>query len=412
MAALRIVHYNHTAMVAGAERVLLNVLPWLPAQGLASVVLCPDGPLQREVERIGVERQSCRPLEARFTWNPLRLARYLSSLWASVKSLRRQFQDLRPDLIHANSVRAGIVASVSTFGSQIPIVWHVHDTLPLHPLSPGIRMLAAVSSRTSLVAVSRSTARTFAGKVFRAPLEAKVAVLHNVIAHRGYPSTAEHRAKLRLQVGVDGRFAVGCVGQICARKNQIALVEMFAQALQVSPHMVLVLAGSALFSHDEPYAARLHRRVRELGIGDSVRLLGRRDDVAQLLKAIDLLVLPSTSEPFPMILLEAMAAALPAIAFAVDGVPELIADGKTGWLVAPGNTKQMLKTLIWAERNEDERKRVGLAGQELVEGSSQADYARQLAALVHARCQAKPTEACLTVPAIEAPHSRLEGSLE
>jgi hypothetical protein len=71
MTRVRVVHYNHTGVIAGAERVLLNALPQLRDEGLQSIVLSPAGPLQSEAARSGFEVIECYSLDARFTSNPI-----------------------------------------------------------------------------------------------------------------------------------------------------------------------------------------------------------------------------------------------------------------------------------------------------------------------------------------------------
>ncbi len=380
MTGLRVVHYNHTGVVAGAERVLLDTLPHLRDQGLHSVVLSPDGPLQNQATLLGIETKECHSLDARFTWNPVELTKYLRSFVTSIRSLRMQLRSLQPDVVHANSVRAGLVASMATVGLKLPIVWHIHDTLPKHPFSVGIRALAAVSRRTSQVAVSRATARTFCGVLWRRVLTAKTEVLHNVSTGQRARSTDQERARLRADLGATDRLLIGCVGQICTRKNQVAMVEMFAEVLKSSPHALLLIVGSALFPCNKPYEDRLRQRIHDLGISASVRLLGKREDVPLLLETMDLLVLPSRNEPFPMILLEAMSAGLPTVAFAVDGVPELLSDRRTAWLVRPGDSAQMVRTILWAEKHPEQRTRLASAARlALTRRDTPEVYAKRLA---------------------------------
>ena len=151
--------------------------------------------------------------------------------------------------------------------------------------------------------------------------------------------------------------------------------------------MILVVVGSALFTYNRPYEQRMKERIRALGIENNVRLLGHREDVPLILQTLDLLILPSTSEPFPMILLEAMAARLPAIAFAVDGIPEVLDDGLTGWLVPPGDTVKLGQALVWAARHPEQRVSVGAAAARalLVTDSTPESYARRFVAVVAAR---------------------------
>lgn len=385
MQFIRVVHYNHTAAISGAERVLLHALPHLREHGIESSVLSPAGALQSEVDRIGVMGYTCYPLQARFTWNPLRLVQHLRSIFFSMRSLRSRLRELRPDLIHANSVRAGIVATTAAAGLRTPVLWHVHDTLPRHPLSVLIRCLAARSGRTSAVAVSGATRRTFAGTFFRKWLSGKTDVLHNSINPLPYIIAADQRAAYRRQLNLSDKFVVGCVGQICTRKNQLALIDIFAEALQKQPNMMLVIVGSVLFPHYRSYEKKIIARIRELGIESSVLLLGSRKDVPSLLAAMDLLAVPSLQEPFPIIVLEAMAASLPVVGYAVDGMPELIADGRTGWLVPPGDAKQMARTILWAEGHPAQRRRLAAAAALARRNDSEAEYAHRLADILRKR---------------------------
>jgi glycosyltransferase involved in cell wall biosynthesis len=396
MTGSRIVHYNHTGVIAGAERVLLDALPQLREEGLHSIVVSPAGPLQNEAALLGVEVAEWCALQARFTCNPIQLARYVRSFGATIRGLRSQIRSLQPDTVHANSVRAGLVASSATIGMNTSIVWHVHDTLPRHPLSIAIRGFAALSRRTSHIAVSHATARTFCGTLWKRSLAAKTDVLHNVFAGgRGRAvSTLQQRTRLRAELGANTGFLIGCVGQICPRKNQVGMVEAFAEVLKVSPDALLVIVGSVLFAHHVIYEDRLKQKIQDLGISESVRLLGKRDDVPLLLETIDLLVLPSHKEPFPMILLEAMHAGAATVAFAVDGVPELLADRRTAWLVRPGEDAQLARTILWAMQHPEQRTRLASAARmALAKRDTPKSYGTRLANILrrHGRAvQASP----------------------
>jgi glycosyltransferase involved in cell wall biosynthesis len=396
MKRIRVVHYNHTEVVSGAERVLLSLLPRLVNQGFESILLSPAGQLQEEAQGLGIKVASCHSLQARFTSNPWKLAQYLRSFVLSIRNIRRKLNDLGPDVVHANSVRAGLVVSVATIGLDTPIIWHVHDALPSHPFSPVIRMVAALSRRTSSVVVSRSTARIFSRGLFHRIISRKTEVLHNAVELKPNLSAAQERTQLRDTLAVGDRFLIGCVGQVCQRKGQIALVEIFAEALKSNPEMALIIVGSALFAADKPYEERLHQRIDELGIGESVRMLGRRNDVPLLLQTMDVLVLPSVHDPFPMVLLESMAAALPIVAYSVDGVPELIDDGKTGWLVPPGDRSQMVRTILAAERNPDQRHRFAEAARQVVHKHTLSNYASTFAEILRGRVIQSDRNPCIS----------------
>jgi glycosyltransferase involved in cell wall biosynthesis len=107
----------------------------------------------------------------------------------------------------------------------------------------------------------------------------------------------------------------------------------------------------------------LEQRVAELGLLGSVEFLGWVDNISSLLPRWDVFVLPSLEEGFPIAALDAMAAGLPVVASAVGGVPELIEDGKTGWLVPPRDVEALASRLRLLLKNPEQKLGMGAAGQ-------------------------------------------------
>src|SRR5207248_3814804 len=119
------------------------------------------------------------------------------------------------------------------------------------------------------------------------------------------------------------------------------------------PHARLVLVG------DGPERAGVEAQVRELNLGEKVRFLGTRKDVAQLLHGADLFLLTSVSEGIPLTVIEAMAAGLPVVATDVGGLREVVADGLTG-LLAPAKDAAALADCVWRLAGDPElRRRMG-----------------------------------------------------
>src|SRR5689334_10737100 len=140
---------------------MLLLLRNLQRSSFAPIVVCPSGgPLARACEDIGVEVREIESLDARFTLRPDRLVGYSASILNTSTELRLLVRRLQPDLIHANSVRAGLVANFATFGIDVPLIWHVHDILPRHPFTSAIRLLARRSKRTRMIACSQAAARS------------------------------------------------------------------------------------------------------------------------------------------------------------------------------------------------------------------------------------------------------------
>jgi N-acetyl-alpha-D-glucosaminyl L-malate synthase BshA len=116
-------------------------------------------------------------------------------------------------------------------------------------------------------------------------------------------------------------------------KNVIGVVHMFARLRQRMPAKLLMIG-------DGPQTAEAFSLAKTLGVADDVRFLGNREDVDQILCAADAFLLPSNYEAFGLAALEAMACGVPVVASRVGGVPELISDGETGFLVGPDDYEE------------------------------------------------------------------------
>ena len=314
---MKILFYNHTGQVSGAERMLLLILARLNRNLFDPLVICPEqGPLLSMAMSLGMPVESVPGLEARFTWRVGRLLRYLKSFFLVIRELRRKVVRLKPDLIHANSIRAGLVATAATLGLGTRVVWHLHDLLPRHPLSTGVRVFAFLCARTRMIAVSRAVKENFGGATYGvgAGLRKRTTVILNAIELEKFKAseTASQQVRDELNLG-DSRPVIGIVGQLTPRKGQLELIRAFARVLAESPKAVLLVVGAPLFNRDHEYEQLLRDTAREIGIAEHVRLLGARSDVAAVMQALDLLVVNSSSEPFGLVALEAMACGTPVV---------------------------------------------------------------------------------------------------
>src|SRR5437870_1765831 len=164
-----------------------------------AVVVCPgNGRLLAMVNDLQVRTVEVDQLEARFTWRPDCLIRYLASFLKLIRAARAIVLVESPDLIHANSIRSGLVMSAAALGLDVPIIWHAHDLLPRHPFSSLIRCFACVSRRNSILAVSRAVAERFRGKLFRwFPGRVPTTVIHNAVDLKKFHPDGQRREQLR-----------------------------------------------------------------------------------------------------------------------------------------------------------------------------------------------------------------------
>jgi glycosyltransferase involved in cell wall biosynthesis len=180
-------------------------------------------------------------------------------------------------------------------------------------------------------------------------------VIHNGIALPAQKPDVRDRVRKELEIGTS-RFLIGCAGRCTPQKGFDRAIEAFAMLAPDAPDARLCIAG------DGPHLDEYKMRARSLGIADKVLFTGFRSDLPGLLAALDLFWLTSRSEGMPNVLLEAMAAGIPSIAFDVAGVPELIDNGRDGLIVPQGDLRGLADATRRLMRDDERRKAMATAG--------------------------------------------------
>ncbi len=162
-------------------------------------------------------------------------------------------------------------------------------------------------------------------------------VIPNAIEVDRYAFNKEIRVQKRQEMGLQGQLVVGNVGRLHFQKNQKFLLDIFAQLHKRRPNSTLLIAGEGELRPE------LEQKIEELQLKDSVRLLGNRSDIAELMQAMDVFVLPSLFEGLGIVLIEAQAAGLPCFASA-DVIP---VEAKVSFLLHFISLKE--KPAVWAD---------------------------------------------------------------
>lgn len=331
---LRVVYLDHVARLSGGEIALLRLLPHLDRVS-PHVVLAEDGPLVQQLHLAGISTEvlpltdSVRHLR-KSNVDPRGLSpRVAGATAAYVLRLAARLRRLRPDLVHTNSLKAGVYGSVAARLAGIPVIWHVRDRIEDDYLPPPAVLLVRRMSRylaNAVVANSRSTMETLA-----AP--SKPVVIYSVLP--------EVLTDVPLRQRINGRpLTFGNVGRLAPWKGQDLFLRAFARAFPQGDARAAVVGG-ALFGEDA-YARSLPRLAKALGIGARVEFRGHRPDVWDELSRIDVLVHSSvTPEPFGQVILEGMAAGVPVIAARAGGPAEILRHDRTGVLYEPADVGEL-----------------------------------------------------------------------
>jgi glycosyltransferase involved in cell wall biosynthesis len=153
---------------------------------------------------------------------------------------------------------------------------------------------------------------------------------------------------------------VGIVARLARVKDHVTLLEAYLSLTALGDKNRLLVVG------DGQLRAKLEDLAFSLGISKRVIFAGLRDDIPDLMRAMDIFVLSSLSEGISLTLLEAMACCLPLVATEVGGNPEVVINGETGYLVPPRNPEEMAKKLLLLINNEKLRRQMGEKGRERV----------------------------------------------
>lgn len=329
---LRVMFVNHTGLVSGAERSLLDMLPCLSARIMPSVA-SPRGELATLVSEAGIRHITIPAAEMSFHLDlrrtPVRLVSSARALGGLAAVMHRE----RPDVVVANSTRAGLLTGFVPRPARTRLVVWVHDALPAGRVAELVRVVTW--SQADMVLVnSRYVAGDFEGPRRRG----QARVLYNGID----PSESDLDAPgaAGFQLGSTLRLAI--LGQITPWKQQHVAVRILRDLVDLGVDATLDVIGAVEFRGPARYDTlgyerELHRSTSDLAHSGRVRFLGRREDARALLAENHVLLVPSTIEPFGRVVVEGMLARNVVIAGDVGGPAEIVEHGSTGFLLPSAN---------------------------------------------------------------------------
>jgi len=162
-----------------------------------------------------------------------------------------------------------------------------------------------------------------------------------------------------LGIAADAQI-VGTVAILRRKKGHHILLDAIPMVLREFPKTIFLFAG------DGPQRKNIEDKILELGIGNNVKLLGLRNDIPEILKTMDIFVLPTLQEALGTSFLEAMAMGKPVVGTKAGGVPEVVKDGINGYLVEPGNPSILAKAIIELLKDKEKAQMMGIEGEKIV----------------------------------------------
>jgi glycosyltransferase involved in cell wall biosynthesis len=347
---MRVVHLMASPFFGGPERQMLGLARHLP-QDVRSTYLsfAENGlalPFIDEVRRQGFEG--------------IVLRGNFPHVAASVREVAREVKRLRADVLCCSGYKPDVIGWGAARLTGVPVVSVSHGWTAA---TWKVRRYEALDRKLlrwmdAVVCVSRGQAE----KVRRAGVpEAILAVIQNAVGGDAFTTPdAATRAEMAGWFDEPPQWIVGAAGRFSPEKGFAVLVEAAASVTRTHPQAGFVLFG------DGPLRTDLEQRIAERGLLGRFVLAGFREDLGRFLPNLDLGVLSSFSEGLPVILLESAAAGVPVVATSVGGIPEVIQDGETGFLVPSGDAGSLASRIRDLLDNGAHRQAMGRAARERV----------------------------------------------
>jgi glycosyltransferase involved in cell wall biosynthesis len=378
---MRILFANHTSAWSGGEVSLMRLVEGLRADHDVCVACPATGALADAVDRAGVDRLPLPSVDASLRLHPIQTPVGLAQLGSGGLALARAARRFRADVIHANSPRVGIMASIARARGGPPYVVRAHEHVPATPIGRMVRGLL-VRTAGGVAAVSDYTAQRF-NEGLRQPVASRV---YNSIDHSRF-NAAVRAAPVREQLGVGPDAALlGQVAQITPWKGQDVAIRTVAGLRRAGIDAHLVLVGEVVFGgkgvryDNHVFQRSLEALVDQLGVREAVHFRGQRDDVPGLLRALDLSLLPSWEEPFGLVTVESMAVGTPPLVGEVGAGPELVDDRVSGRVLAPKQPDEWVSAAKDLLEDRDALRRMGEAGPPAAAPFTDAAHARGMLA--------------------------------
>lgn len=345
----KILHIVEDLKVGGLEKVLASIVLSLDKTKYNVQVWClaRGGDTAQALIDKGI---SLKILNLESYYNPFNI------IHLGLAMKRERFQ-----LIHAHGYFAGTFGRLAAILACVPVlIAHVHSTY-YHYSKRNLLIEKFLSYFTDrIICVSQAVERFVT--VNERIRKEKTCLIYNAVNFPD-PIDGAYRKKIRVSLGADAEaIIIAIVASLTANKGHGFLISAFQQIFSTHPSIRLLIVG------DGPLREQLETEVQRRKMDAAIVFTGIRNDVFELLQASDIFVLPSIiREGLSLALIEAMSASLPVIGTEVGGIPEVIEDGESGFLVSPGSSEQLAEALKKLVNDQALRTGMGRRGRQIYE---------------------------------------------
>jgi len=347
---LSIAHIIYGLKYGGAEKLLIPLAAKLDPERFRVIVvaLTCGGPVEEELRSLNI---NVRVLRRDGRFSIFDLARLIQLM---------KEQDI--DIIHTHLQNADIWAGLAAKLCRIKHISTFHGAYFKNSAFEFLKQRLRVILPDKIIAVSENTASHCIRRLKVNPN--KVKVIYNGVDSNRFKVGVEPSLKKR-EIGIsDNTIVLSAFGRLEIEKGHRYLIEAVSYLKTDYPNfnskITVLIVGEGRLKKE------LMQMASELGVEEEVKFLGERDDIAELLGITDIVVIPSLSEGFSIVALEAMAAGKPVVATNVGGMPELITNETDGLLISPGDKSAVASAILALIENKDLAYRLSYAAKEKV----------------------------------------------
>lgn len=356
---MKVLMLHCTADLYGSSRILLNTVKIMRQQeDQVWVVLPEEGPLKNELENLGARVRILNlGILRRKYFTAWGLIGRVFLWFRAISILSYLLISKKINLVYSNTsgVIVGALAAAITRKKHF---WHIHEIIE----KP--RLLAQIigwltGSSSKVIVVSEAVKNAWLPFI----AAEKLIVIHNGINHAGPPAGG---STIRKELGIaDDILLIGMIGRVIYWKGQLYFLEIAGELHKTFPNAHFVLVGDA-FPGYEYINTEMQNKIAELGMQELVHDLGYRTDGSNILSGLDLFISPSTMpDPFPTVVLEAMACGIAIAATEHGGVLEMLKDHESGLFIPIQNAKKSAEIIASVLVNKEKRMEMGKNAQSL-----------------------------------------------
>jgi glycosyltransferase involved in cell wall biosynthesis len=306
----------------------------------------------------------------------------LPFLLKSAFQLKQAIKEYHVDLVHTGSATL-IDGALAAKLAGIPHVWHIRETI-----EPNCTLTFVLGTGAARFLIKLFADRVLANSVAIAKPyilsekdRQKVKVVYNGINLTPFNESFSRADLLHeLDLPASGPI-VGMVAQLVPLKRHEDFIRAAALINRIHPQVYFVCIGGNPHLSDS-YILSLKKLVADLGIEDRLIWLGHQNKIHRFFQALDIVVLPSQEESFGRVLVEAMAACRPVVATVVGGIPDIVVDGQTGYLVPVHQPQSLAEAILTLLQNPQLAHSMGQTGRRRVEAYfTEAQYINSVEAI-------------------------------